>query len=356
MAKKSDIYKVFENFQSWAERHSGRKILAVQTDNALEFCKLGRCLTELGIVHRHSVPYSHQQMGHVERRHRHIVDTSIALLHHAKLLPSMSEFRVTTACYLYNRNPTPILQGRSPLKALFGKVPEYDKMKVFGCVCYPCLRPYRAHKLDLKSKPCVFVGYSVENNEYLYLEPESHRIYSSRDVVFDEVSFSLNSCFSRDSSCKNSTDLGKDFWTEDSIGDFDSFNSNFNQTGVTPDSSGHHISQLRVSPDPLISDNPGPDTQTSNDGVPSPTVLASLSDNCSNDPILLIPEPENNDIDPIPPHPNWVYSNPIRSMHWQWRHPTLWFRNQQNSHSLSRSGSKQWTEKLLLYAKTTPGH
>lgn len=33
-----------------------------------------------GISHRRSCPHTHQQMGTVERRHRHIVDLGIALL------------------------------------------------------------------------------------------------------------------------------------------------------------------------------------------------------------------------------------------------------------------------------------
>lgn len=176
-------------------------------------------------------------MGHVERRHHHIIDTSLALLNHAKLPACMWEFGVTTACYLYNKNPTNILQWRSPLEALFGRLPEYQRMKFFGCVCYPCLRPYRSHKLDLKSKPFVFVGYSMENNGYLCLDPDSCRIYSSRGVFFIEVNFSLNKLFFKDSDCKNSN-LGVGFSTEDEIGDFEFMDWVTDRLGVTPDSSG----------------------------------------------------------------------------------------------------------------------
>jgi len=66
---KSKIGDVFDKFRVWAERQCGRKLLAVQTDNAREFQKLGKKLAELGISHRMSAPYSHQQMGFVEWRH-----------------------------------------------------------------------------------------------------------------------------------------------------------------------------------------------------------------------------------------------------------------------------------------------
>lgn len=110
---------MFEKFYTWAERQLGLKIQALQSDNALEFKKLGRRLEELGIHHRFSASHSHQQMGHAERRHKHLVDTTITMLNHAQLPASMWDFGVLTSCYLYNQNPTRILQGKSPLEALF---------------------------------------------------------------------------------------------------------------------------------------------------------------------------------------------------------------------------------------------
>lgn len=99
-------------------------------------------------------------MGHVERRHRHIINTNIAMINQANLPPSMWDFGVIIAYYLYNKNSTPILQGHSPFEALFGKILEYTKLQVFGYWSYPCLRPYWTHKLDVKSRAYVFVGHS----------------------------------------------------------------------------------------------------------------------------------------------------------------------------------------------------
>jgi len=35
---------------------------------------------KLGIIHRVSCPHTHQQQGCVERKHRHIINTTLALL------------------------------------------------------------------------------------------------------------------------------------------------------------------------------------------------------------------------------------------------------------------------------------
>lgn len=114
----------------------------------------------------------------------------------------MWDFGVLTASYLYNRNPTPLLQGRSPLEVMFNRTLEYTKLRVFDCKCFPCLCPYRANKLDVKLLQCIFVGYSIQHDAYLCLDPATRRIFTSRDVVFDEQDFSLNASLYEGTSCK----------------------------------------------------------------------------------------------------------------------------------------------------------
>jgi hypothetical protein len=82
-----------------------------------------------------------------------------------------------------------VLQGDTPLHKLLGTKPDYKFLKVFGCACWPNLRLYNSHKLTLRSKECVFVGYSSSHKGYKCLDRSSGRIYISRDVVFDENKF-----------------------------------------------------------------------------------------------------------------------------------------------------------------------
>jgi hypothetical protein len=60
---------------------------------------------------------------------------------------------------------------------------------VFGCACWPNLRPYNNQKLAFRSTQCVFLGYSSMHKGYKCLDRSSDRIYISRDVVFDEAIF-----------------------------------------------------------------------------------------------------------------------------------------------------------------------
>lgn len=103
------MYEEFEKFRLWAKRQCSRKNLAIQTDNTLEFKRFSIRLVELGIIQRFSIPYNHQQMGMVERRHCHLIDTAITLICHAGLPDEFWDFTVFTTCFLYNRNLTQLL-------------------------------------------------------------------------------------------------------------------------------------------------------------------------------------------------------------------------------------------------------
>lgn len=75
---------------------------------------------------------------------------------------------------------------------LFYKLPDYTTMKVFGCSCYPYLRPYNHHKLAYRSERCIFLGYSSLHKGYLCLH-SSGRIYISNHVIINENTFSFES-------------------------------------------------------------------------------------------------------------------------------------------------------------------
>lgn len=98
----------------------------------------------------------------------------------------------STTVYLINRLPTMTLHGVSPLTKLFGVSPNYSMLSIFGCKYFPCLRPYNSHKLDFRSQPCTFLGYSMSHKGYHFLS-SSGRIFISRHVIFYEYTFSFAS-------------------------------------------------------------------------------------------------------------------------------------------------------------------
>ena len=61
------------------ELQLGTKIKMFQSDNAVEYGRLSKCLWECGIIHRFSCSHTHQQNGSVKRKHRHIVEIGLTL-------------------------------------------------------------------------------------------------------------------------------------------------------------------------------------------------------------------------------------------------------------------------------------
>lgn len=110
-------------------------------------------------------------------------------LHQAALPTTYWTYSFAAAVYLINRLPSPVIGNQSPYKKLFTKPPNYLKLRVFGCLCFPWLRPYAEHKLDNRSLPCVFLGYSLTQRAYLCIHLYTGRLYISRHVQFVETKF-----------------------------------------------------------------------------------------------------------------------------------------------------------------------
>ena len=94
--------------------------------------------------------------------------------------------------------PTKVIAMQTPIERLLGETPDYTFFKVFGCACWPHLHPYNNHKLQFRSKKCVFLGYSSLRKGYKCLHIPSNRVYISRDVVFDEIVFPFSKTPSSD--------------------------------------------------------------------------------------------------------------------------------------------------------------
>ena len=91
-----------------------------------------------------------------------------------------------TNVYLINCMPKENLGFTSSYQKLFGTLSNFDKLCMFSCLCYPWLKPYTTHKLESWSKSCVFLGYSLSQTAYLYLESSTNKIIVSRHVIFVE--------------------------------------------------------------------------------------------------------------------------------------------------------------------------
>ena len=180
---------MFIRFKAIVETHFQKKIHTLYSDNGGEYLALQTFLATHGITHLTTPPHTPEHSGYSERRHRHIVKTGLTLLSHASLPLMFWTHAFVIAVYLINRMPTPTLNLSSPYENIFGSPPNYSKLRIFGCLCYPWLRPYSSHKLESCSKPCIFLSYSLTQSVYLCYHPPTSRMYVSRHVKFVESVF-----------------------------------------------------------------------------------------------------------------------------------------------------------------------
>ena len=189
MSHKNDALPIFIKFQKYVERYFNLQIKSIQSDWGSEYRSLSNYFANCGITHRVSCPHTHQQNGAVERKHRHIVETGLALLSHASIPLRFWDDAFQRACYLINRLPQTLLKNISPFEKLFHTTPEYTFLKTSGCACWPNLRTYNSHKLQPRSTQCVFLSYSISHKGYKCFHIPTGRTYISRDVIFLEAQF-----------------------------------------------------------------------------------------------------------------------------------------------------------------------
>jgi hypothetical protein len=189
LLRKSKVFENFIKFKLLVKIQFSTKIKQIQSDGGGEYTstQFQSFLSNNGIVHRKSCPYTSQQNGLAERKLRHILETRLTLLVHSHLSNRYWVDAFLTAIYVINRLPTPVLKNQSPYSKLYKRDPDYQKLRVFGCLCYPFLRHDGLHKLEYRSKPCIFLGYNFA--DYKCLDPMTNQAYLSKHVIFDEDSF-----------------------------------------------------------------------------------------------------------------------------------------------------------------------
>ncbi|GKV50193.1 hypothetical protein SLEP1_g56905 [Rubroshorea leprosula] len=160
----------------------------LRTDNATEYLgtKLQSFLKEQGTLPQQSCPYTSEQNGRAERKHRHILDSVRALLISSSCPERFWGEAALTTAYLINRIPSSVLNNQSPYERLHGILLAYNLLKVFGCACFVLLPPHEHNKLEPRARLCCFLGYGITQKGYRCLDPVSQKLQVSRHVVFWE--------------------------------------------------------------------------------------------------------------------------------------------------------------------------
>lgn len=188
---KSDFVNAYLSFEQYVKKQFNKAIKIFHSDGGGEFInsKLSTHFRVTGTIHQVSCPYTPEQTGMVERRHRIIRELGMTMLFHSGVPLFLWFEAFTTAVHLINRLPSSPLNFETPYFALHGTHPNYSSLRVFGSKCFPYTWDTRRHKFDPKTILCVFVGYSDTHKGYKCFHPPSKKFIISRHVVFDELFF-----------------------------------------------------------------------------------------------------------------------------------------------------------------------
>lgn len=123
MQNKTEVSKFLIMFCNMVETQFNKSVKRIRTDNGLEFQSSYMLIfyKERGILLETSCPYTPQQNGVVERKHRHLLEIARALRFQAALPIEFWGECVLTAAYIINKLPSHVLENKTPHEILLTK-------------------------------------------------------------------------------------------------------------------------------------------------------------------------------------------------------------------------------------------
>lgn len=191
MKKRDEVVEYFENYVNWLERHSGKKVGRIHTDNAPEFVKMRKAFERKGITLTTSSPYSPQSNGLAERMNRILAEKARAMLDHSGLCKKYWVEAVRQAADLHNRTATPELNNKTPMEVLLGTIPNNAKLRTFGCAAYVHKhKETRKDKFDKRVEEGMYLG--NQHGLFRMWLPKKNRVVTTKHATFDERKFPLS--------------------------------------------------------------------------------------------------------------------------------------------------------------------
>ena len=193
LKQKSDVSIFIPNFHSIVQKQFRVQIKSFRIDNARDYFNqiLSPYFQSQGILHDSSCVNTPQQNGVAERKNRHLLNTTQALLFQRNAPKSYWGEVVLTATYLINRILSRVLDNKSPvevLKSFYAHFRTSNRLthRVFRCTAFVHVHSQHRDKLDPRAIKCVFLGYSSTQKGYKCYNPSTKKFYISTDATFTE--------------------------------------------------------------------------------------------------------------------------------------------------------------------------
>jgi len=133
MKNRHELPQIYINFAKMIQTQFSKVIKVFRRDNAMEYrdSKLLSFLSEQATLSEFSCPYTSQQNGRVERKHRHILDSVCAMLISASCPERAWGEAALTVVHIINRLPSSVL-GNVSLLSVF--IPLHQIINHLRCL------------------------------------------------------------------------------------------------------------------------------------------------------------------------------------------------------------------------------
>ena len=139
MKSRSKLFSHFTAFCAEIQTQFHVPIQILRNDNAKEYLSepFRSFMLQHGILHQTSCVDTPSQNRVAERKNRHLLETTWALLFQMHVPKHFWADAVSIARFLINRMPSSVLNWAPPYHQLFPNNPLFPiKPKVFGCTCF----------------------------------------------------------------------------------------------------------------------------------------------------------------------------------------------------------------------------
>ncbi len=201
LRSKTEVTSKLKQFVNDMARH-GVKITNIQSDRGSEFFEQegtskyeqGRNMHEFGkyCKDQNINHILHPVAGHAKLAERWFLEHFTAaevMLWSGRLSPAFWADAVSYSMHLYNLTPNDFLGGeRAPLTLLTGEIPDWHRVRVFGCTVYEHIpnNPYAKVPGVPKGRKLIFVGFTENKIGYRVFDPETRRYFTTSNLYFYE--------------------------------------------------------------------------------------------------------------------------------------------------------------------------
>jgi len=175
------------------ETQTGYRVQIVNADDSGEIrtARLLDFFQQKGIKRNLTNKETPQHNAVVERAMRTVFEATRTLLFHANLHAAFWGYAVLAAIVALNYMPTHRDKFTSRMELFRSIKPSAQRLRVFGCdVVVHILKSDRSSKVEQTALNCIFIGYDEHReNGYLFFDPSSMTVITSRDALFNEYKF-----------------------------------------------------------------------------------------------------------------------------------------------------------------------